>query len=70
MSLNQMTIQDRPIVPLCPELAQCIYREGLVIIEHPLLKVVGYSPQINGIVNEQLRAKKEALGRALAPEQA
>lgn len=51
---------------LDPELAVCIQHEPAPNIRHPLVNFICYSPEYDDQLNEQLRAKKEAMERAVA----
>jgi hypothetical protein len=58
--------ENRSAVPLDPELAACIQHEGPVTIRHPLVTFICYNPSVNEELNKRLRAKKEAMDRAMA----
>lgn len=51
---------------LDPELEEHVYQDGAMgpCIKHPLVFSIVHHPQLNAMVNAQLRAKKEAVARA------
>lgn len=55
---------------LDPELELCLIQEGMFgpSIKHPLVYSMVHTPNMNALVNRQLRQKKEALSRACAEQ--
>ena len=58
-----------PPVELDPELQACRYHDDVLgwdMVKHPLVFSIMHMEQMNGMLNEQLRNKREALARARA----
>ena len=52
-------------VELHPDLAVFVSNEGLPVLKHPLVFSVPYIPQLNNLLNLQLKQKKEAIKKSL-----